>query len=191
MQQDHSNYAWVKKQDNTFNSVNRKAIVLNISIIRPLITFFSNFYYGTSHIICCLESGNKIKGRYNTRDPTAMGAYALGVTPLIHFLSGFIFINEYRSKEVAFAEDFTVSGRTSEIKAYWDILQQQELLFGYFSKLSKSYLIVKEQYYNKAVDAFMGNKVKVTSEGKRHLGAVIGSEAFKVSHAKSHVDDWI
>ena len=37
----------------------------------------------------------------------------------------------------------------------------------------------------------MGSKVKVTSEWKRHLGAVIVSEAFKVSYAKSLVDDWI
>ena len=59
-----------------------------------------------------------------------------------------------------------------------------------FPRPSKSYLIVKEQH-NKTVDVFMGSKVKVTSEGKRHLGAVIGSEVFKVSYAESLVDDWI
>ena len=63
-------------------------------------------------------------------DLTAMGIYALGVTHLIHFLSKFIFINEHKSKEVAFIDDFTVVGRTSEIKAYWDILKQQRPLFG-------------------------------------------------------------
>ena len=120
-----------------------------------------------------------------------MGAYALGVTPLIHFPSEFIFINKHTRKEVAFADNFTAIKKASEIKAYWDILQQQGSLFGYFPKPSKSYLIVKEKHYNKAVDVFMGSKVKVTSEGKRHIGAVIGSEVFKVSHAESLVDDWI
>ena len=136
---------------------------------------------------------HEIKSREGTTqgDPTAMGAYALGVTPLIHSLNEFIFINEHRSKEVAFADDFTVAERASKIKEYWDILQRQGSLFGYFLKPSKSYLIVKEQHYHKAVDVFMGSKVKVTSEGKRNLGAVIGSEAFKVSYAKSLVDDWI
>ena len=86
-----------------------------------------------------------------------MGANSLGVTPLIHFLNEFIFINEHRSKEVAFADDFTVAGKASEIKAYWDILQQQGPLFGYFPKPSRSYMIVKEQHYNKAVDVFMGS----------------------------------
>ena len=36
----------------------------------------------------------------------------------------------------------------------------------------------------------MGSKVKVTSEGKQHLGAAIGSPAFKVSYTKSLVDEW-
>ena len=71
------------------------------------------------------------------------------------------------------------------------MLQQHGSLFGYFPKRSKSYLILKKQQYNKAVDAFVGIKVKVTSEGKPCLGAVIGSEAFKVSYTKSLVDDWI
>ena len=40
-----------------------------------------------------------------------------------------------------------------------------------------------EQHYNKAVDVFMVSKVKVTSEGKRHLGAVI------VKHSKFHMQN--
>ena len=55
-------------------------------------------------------------------DSIPVGAYALGVTPLIHFL-GQIYFYQQRSKEVAFADDFTVAGKVSENKAYWDILQ--------------------------------------------------------------------
>ena len=65
---------------------------------------------------------NEIKSREGTRqgNPTAMGAYAVGVTtPLIHFLSEFIFINKRRSKEVAFADDYTAAEKASEIKPYW------------------------------------------------------------------------
>ena len=49
---------------------------------------------------------------------TAVGAYALRVTPLIRFLTEFIFITKHRSKEVAFVDDFTVAGKASKIKAY-------------------------------------------------------------------------
>ena len=44
-----------------------------------------------------------------------MGIYALGVTPLLHFLHEFILINEHRSKEVSFADDLTVAEKIEEI----------------------------------------------------------------------------
>ena len=58
---------------------------------------------------------HKIKSREGTiqEDPTSVGAYAQDVTHLIHFLSKFIFINEHRSKEVAFADEFTVAGKAT------------------------------------------------------------------------------
>ena len=164
-QQDETDAVLLVDADNAFNSINRKAMLHNISITCPLITtFIANCYMKPARLF--VARNHEIKSREGTTqgDPTAMGAYALGVTPLIHSLNEFIFINEHRSKEVAFADDFTVAGKASEIKAYWDILQQQGLLFGYFPKPSKSYLIVKEQHLNKAVDVFMGSKVKVTSK---------------------------
>ena len=58
---------------------------------------------------------HEIKSREGT---TQGGPTTMGVTSLIHFLSGFNFINEHRMTEVTFADDFTVAGKTSEIKAY-------------------------------------------------------------------------
>ena len=54
---------------------------------------------------------HEIKSRERTtqEDPTAKGTYELVVTPLIHFLREFIFMNEHRGKEVAFADNFTVA----------------------------------------------------------------------------------
>ena len=69
----------------------------------------------------------------------------------------YTFLSTNRSKQVAFADDFTVARKASDIKAYWDMLQQG-LLFGYFPKSSKSYLIVKEQH-NNAVDVFKSNSI--------------------------------
>ena len=42
-------------------------------------------------------------------DSTAIGGYALGVLPLIHFLLEFISLNHLVLKEVVFADDFTTS----------------------------------------------------------------------------------
>ena len=85
-------------------------------------------------------------------------------------------------KEVAFAEKFTVAGTVGEIQASWDILQWTGTLYGYFLKLSESYLIVQGQDQNNAVKIFRGSKVK--KEWRSHLGVVIRSQAFKISYTK-------
>ena len=94
-------------------------------------------------------------------------------------------------KEVAFAEKFTVAGTVGEIQASWDILQWTGTLYGYFLKLSESYLIVQGQGQNNAVKSFRGSKVKKSSEWRRHLGVVIRSQAFKISYTKLLVGDGI
>ena len=43
-------------------------------------------------------------------DPTAIGAYALDMIPLIKFLFEFIILNKMNVKEVAFVDDFSVFG---------------------------------------------------------------------------------
>ena len=83
---------------------------------------YCKLLYGIYSIIYCRESWNKVKEGTRQGDQTAVGAYALGVSHLIHFLSNFIFINEHRN-EVAFVNDSTVAGKVSEIKTYYDILK--------------------------------------------------------------------
>ena len=51
--------------------------------------------------------------------------------------------------------------------------------FGYFPEATKSWLIVKERYLSTVKEIFKDSKVNITAEGKRHLGATIGSDAFK------------
>ena len=78
-------------------------------------------------------------------DSTAMEAYALGILPLIKFLLEFINLNEMHAKEVIFADDFSVAGNLNSIKDYWGKLTAIGPKYGYFSKLTKSCLIVKEK----------------------------------------------
>ena len=125
-QQDETKADPLAEFDNAFNSVSRKEIIHNISITCALIKiFFWNCYM---KIVRLFVVGNhEIKSREGAAqgDPTTMGASAVGITPLIHFLSKFIFTNKHRSKEVAFADNFKVVGKASKIKVYWNIIQQQ------------------------------------------------------------------
>ena len=50
---------------------------------------------------------------------------------------------------------------------------------------------MKEQSHNNAVEMFRESKVKITSEGTRYTGIVIGSQILNVSCTKSLADNWI
>ena len=47
-----------------------------------------------------------------------MGVYALGILPLLQFLLDFTSASELNAKEVAFANEFAVAGKLSNIKGY-------------------------------------------------------------------------
>ena len=78
-------------------------------------------------------------------DTTTIGAYALDLLQLIKFLLEFINLNEMNTKQVAFADDLSVSISFNSIKHYWDKLTSIGPKHGYFPKTTKSYLIVKEK----------------------------------------------
>ena len=100
-------------------------------------------------------------------DPTAMGAYALGILPLIHFLLEFISINHLSAKEVAFADDFTVAGKPTSIRDYRGKLTVLGPKYGYFPKASKSYVIVKEDKLDETRNVFNDSNVNITIERKK------------------------
>ena len=111
----------------------------------------------TTELTCSqtLPSSNTSSKEGTTQgDSTAMAAYALGVTPLLHFFHEFASSHYHSTKEESFADDFTISRKISEIKEYWDLLTLKGPMYGYFPKASKSHLIVKRQREQKAKDIF-------------------------------------
>ena len=141
--------------ENAFNAINRKVVLRNISWNCPIIaTYINNCCCSPANLF--IIGGSKILSKEGTTqgDPTAMAAYALGVTPLLHFFHEFASSHNHSTKEVAFADYFTISGKISEIKEYWDLLTLKGPKYGYFPKASKSHLIVKHQHEQKAKDIF-------------------------------------
>ena len=55
----------------------------------------------------------------------------------------------------------------------------------------KAWLIVKSQEKTSEAKAIFGDKINITSEGKRHLGAVIGSKVFKNEYCQDITGKWI
>ena len=61
----------------------------------------------------------------------------------------------------------------------WDFIEQHGPDYGYYQQASKTWIIVKPQHFEEAKALFHGTNVKITSEGKKHLGATIGSEMYR------------
>ena len=109
-------------------------------------------------------------------DNLSMSLYALGLTPLI---------NDLRSlapniKQVWLADDATGAGKLANLKKWWTALTELGYKYGYYVNASKSWIILKnEETLKRAEHLFMDTGIKFTTEGKRHLGAALGSDNFK------------
>ena len=148
---EHSEAVLLVDAGNAFNSIKGKVMIDNISVVCPAIsTYVSNCYQSAARLFAV--GGKEILSKEETTqgDPTSMETYALGMTPLLHFLHELILINEHRTKEVAFADDLTVAEKIKEIKQYWEPLLQVGPKYVYYPKPSKSHLIVKEEHFDRA-----------------------------------------
>ena len=88
----------------------------------------------------------------------------------------------------AYADDLIAAGTIISLRNCREMLCRLEPKFGYFPEGSKSRLIVKEKEVQKAQSVFKDTNIKITTEGQRHLGAVIGSETFKPKYVQEKID---
>ena len=107
----------------------------------------------------------------------------------------FINLNEINAKGVVFAGDFSVACNLNSIKDYWDKLTAIGPKYCYFPKPTKPYLIVKENKLMEKQKLFANSRVnkkegkRQLSEGKRQLGAIIGSTEYCDEYMKHLVKD--
>ena len=119
-----------------------------------------------------------------------MGTYALGILPMLHSLLDFVLTSDLQTREVAFANNLTVAGKLADIKGFWDKLSTSGSKYGYFPKSTKWYLIVKKSCLKDAKTIFTDTNINITADGRKHLGAVVGSDTYKVQYVENLVDDW-
>ena len=75
---------------------------------------------------------------------------------------------------------------------WWDKLNAIGPNYGYFPKASKTTLVVKNQtLLDSAAEIFNGSGIKIVLEGKRVLGAAIGTTEFEGAYIKDKVSEWI
>ena len=169
---------------NAFNSLNRQAALHNIHrLCPPLATVLTNIYREDTHLFI---NGETLLSREGTTqgDPLAMAMYAIGILPLINQLKS------TTAKQVWFADDATASGRLHHLRNWWTKLNELGPAYGYFANSKKTWLIVKEKNLPMAMELFSDSGVNITTEGKRHLGAAIGTRPFVESYMQNKVKEW-
>ena len=90
---------------------------------------------------------------------------------------------------VDFADDLTNAGRLSKFDSRWKIHLDVDPKYSYFSKPSKTILIVRPEYDSKAVEAFDSTNIKITS-GQRHIIAITGSELYQKEYMEEIFSQW-
>ena len=74
---------------------------------------------------------------------------------------------------------------------WWDRLLEIGPDYGYYPNASKTWLIVKEHKHSEAVPVFEGTEIVITTVGKRHLGAAIGTRSFIEKYAEHKIAAWV
>ena len=148
----------------------------NMKIICPEIAIFVlNCYFKPARLF--VMGGLEIQSLEGTTQgaPEAMPVYAEGITPLMILAAEPLDIEEDKARQSAYADDLAAAGTIAGLKRWWDIVVEYGPYLGYYAKPEKSWLIVKHQYLDLARDTFAQSGLKITTEGRRHLGAVVGA----------------
>ena len=120
-------------------------------------------------------------------DPFAMPWYSLSTVTIIDSLR----IQEPSVKQVWLADDAASAGKIKSLHSWYQNLEKVGNRFGYYVNRSKSWLIVKTAPAADEARKIFANSVNITTDGKRHLGAVIGSDEYKSEYCEGLVNNWV
>ena len=172
---------------NAFNSLNRAAALHNLRILCPIIaTYAINTYRLPTRLF--VVGGQELKSSEGTTqgDPLSMAIYAISLQPLITSLQ-----NASSTKQCWYADDASGAGIATELKKWWDALMTEGPDYGYNPKDDKCWLIAKPEREEIVREAFKDTEINITKEGKKHLGAVVGSRSYLTEYVNEKVDGWV
>ena len=161
---------------NVFNSLNRETALLNILHLCPsLAKILVNTYQDDVQLF--IDEDTLLSQEGTTQeDSLAMAMYAVTITPFIRSLE------DDEIKQVWFADDSAAGGGLAGLRRWWDLIVEKGPAYGYYPNPTKTCLVAKEENIEMAKKVFQGTGISVTEEGKRHLGAAIGTQAFVESY---------
>ena len=177
---------------NAFNAVNRNVFLHNIKVICPsLSTFVQNCYQSPTRLF--ISGGTELKSTEGTTqgDPVAMFVYAIATIPLIVKTVRNMEESNENAKAAGYADDLFGAGSIQGLKQLWQYIKSEGPKYGYYQQEMKTWLIVKPEFVSEAKRIFCDTKVNITTCGRKHLGAAIGSDEFRDEFINNKIDEWI
>ena len=161
-------------------------------ICLDIAAFVRNCYSLPSRLF--IIGGSELKSCEGTTqgDPAPMAIYAITIIPLLLML-----VDQpeqlpgKKTKSVAYADNFTGAGSITNLLHQWNTLTTLGQLFGHHSEPTKFWLIVKPGMNDIALKTFENTGINITEDGKRHLGAVIGSTGYRENYVTQKVKTWL
>ena len=173
---------------NAFNCLNRSVALHNIQITCPMIAnYLVNTYRHPSRLF--IAGGKEILSQEGTTqgDPLAMPFYSLSTVSMINHLQTEVDC----IKQVWLADDAASAGKIEKLHEWYLCLESTGKPHGYYVNRTKSWLILKSEETAERAKQIFGDSVNITTEGKRHLGAVVGSEEYKKEYCEEKVNNWV
>ena len=115
-----------------------------------------------------------------------MSWYSVNTSTIIHTLRNDIPM----VKQVWLADDSAGAGKISPVFSCYKYLGKEGKKYGYIVNRSKSWLITKSESLATEAKLLFGEEVNITWEGKRHLGAVIGSKDYNDIFCGEKISKW-
>ena len=181
--EDDTEAALLVDASNAFNSINRMAALHNIRHLCPSIAnILINCYRAPTSLF--IEGDTLLSQEGTTQgDPLGMPMYALATVSLIKKLPTTV-------KQTWYADDAAGTGKIANLRGWWDEIVRLGPSFGYHPNASKTWLVIKKEHESAAVALFGDTDVKITSEGRPHLGAPLGSPEYVSSFISEKIQLW-
>ena len=173
---------------NAFNRLNRTTSLHNMQFLCPVFAMvLINTYRAPSRLF--IANGGEIESAEGTTQgcPLAMPFYGISVRPIIDQLKRSL----PETHQVWLADDATGAGSLHKLREWWVQVIKEGEKYGYFVKPSKSWLILKDANRKEEAEIlFKECPINITTSGKRHLGATLGTQEFKTTYIDEKVSVW-
>ena len=88
--------------------------------------------------------------------------------------------NEPYTEAAGYADDLFGAGSIEGLHKMWTFIRNEDPKYGYYQEATKSVVVdCKKNSLEKARQIIAHTGIQITTEGRKHLGAIVGSEEYR------------